>query len=117
VIVKIKFFDNRVMVFGTSYKSWEQQVYEYLCLCKNRGWDCDGYRSVEQSRQKWIGMGGLKWCSKEEFPKFLKEREDRDIADIKWEPMSKRTEGKLQKIGLTGSWFRGWCEVIKKMEL
>jgi len=115
MIVKIKFFDDRVMLFGTSYKGWDQQLYEYLCWCKRHGVDCNGYRSAQQSRQKWVGMGGLKWCSEEEFPRILKKREGRDVTDIVFEPISGRTEGKMRKIGLSSNWFRGWCEVIKQM--
>lgn len=117
MIIKIKFFDNRVMLFGTSYKGWDQQLFEYLCLCQKNRWDCNGYRSAKQSRQKWIGFGGLKWCSEEEFPNLLKDREGRDIADITFEPISQRTEDKMRKIGLDKNYVRGWLEVIKAIEL
>ena len=54
------------MLFGNSYKKWETQFEEYLRIIKSelphltvaRAW---------KSREKWIGWGGLKWCSEDLF--------------------------------------------------
>ncbi len=65
MIVKIKLKTKRkiiTMMFGNSYKNWEEQFREY----------CFNYRpigvlAVETSPDKWIGWGGLKWCDEMEF--------------------------------------------------
>jgi hypothetical protein len=62
------------MLFGNSYKGWHTQMIEYVAryFCsKDRGWNKEemlGHiRKVEVSKAKWIGWGGLKWCSHENF--------------------------------------------------
>ncbi len=79
MIVKIKFNDDLVMLFGDSYKTWQEQLTEYIDLYK-----LDNIIDVWHSDKKWISMGGLKWCSEEDFPKLLKERENRDINSIEF---------------------------------
>jgi len=64
VKIKLKSKDNDefTMMFGNSYKSWESQFREY----------CQNFKPVEilqleTSKEDWIGWGGLKWCSEDEF--------------------------------------------------
>lgn len=80
MIMKIKFKKDWIMLFGDSYKNWKEQFTEYIDIYK-----IDDILDVWESKSKWIGMGGLKWCSDKEFPKLLKERENRDIDNITFE--------------------------------
>lgn len=60
-----------VMLFGKSYKSWEQQYQEYCRMANNQmSWVVEPVR-VWKSNAKWIGWGGLKWCSEEAFQMAL----------------------------------------------
>jgi len=45
-----------VMLFGDSYKDWWEQLREY---CRLHKLDAP---TIEVSKEKWIGYGGLKWC-------------------------------------------------------
>lgn len=47
-----------VMLFGNSYKTWQQQFREYL-LTKR----VDGVEMAAYSPFRWIEVGGLKWCN------------------------------------------------------
>lgn len=72
MIVKIKLKDEKegeyyYMMFGDSYKSWEQQFREYCATFKPIG----EVLEVKTSKEKWIGWGGLKWCNESEFQKEL----------------------------------------------
>ena len=56
MIVKIEFNDDLIMLFGNSYKDFDDQLEEYVRM--NR--DTLGYPAVAwQSKSKWIGWGGL----------------------------------------------------------
>jgi hypothetical protein len=63
---------KQVVLTGTSYKDWVTQATEFLYRTygsKTEGWrfrdieDLD--IEVERSLSKWVGWGGLKWCSEE----------------------------------------------------
>ena len=51
-----------IMLFGDSYKRWDMQFREF-CKIKN----VVAILSVETCKDSWIGYGGLKWCSHDEF--------------------------------------------------
>lgn len=58
--------EESVMLFGNSYKNWEEQFREY----------CFTFKPIEvlwvvTSPEKWIGWGGLKWCEEKEFQNEL----------------------------------------------
>lgn len=65
MIVRIKLKskgETFTMMFGNSYKNWEEQFREY----------CYNFKpidiiDVETSPEKWKGWGGLKWCNETEF--------------------------------------------------
>lgn len=57
--------DGLVMLFGTSYRTWWDQLREYACLT-NRG-----QPTIEVSQEPWIGYGGLKWCPWDTFAEQL----------------------------------------------
>lgn len=69
MIVKIKIKTNTeefTMLFGNSYKNWQEQFREY----------CFTFKPVEvlsarTSREEWKGWGGLKWCQEAEFQNEL----------------------------------------------
>lgn len=65
-IIRVRFSDVWTMMFGNSYKPWEMQLEEYLLMLKRKG-ELDDYLEVTVSDSKWIGWGGLKWCSEENF--------------------------------------------------
>lgn len=69
-IVKIKFSDGKVMMFGNSYKPWSLQLDEYLWLLKQNG-DIQSLEEVTVSDNCWIRFGGLKWCPEREFQNQL----------------------------------------------
>ena len=68
MIVKIEFNDNLTMLFGNSYKDFDEQLEEYIRINK----DLLPHPVIAwQSGSKWIGWGGLKWCSEKGFQKQL----------------------------------------------
>lgn len=67
-----------VMLFGTSYKPWYEQVREYIGrhFCDHeKGWNTEemlgNITKVEVSKSAWKGWGGLKWCSHDTFQEEL----------------------------------------------
>ena len=55
------------MLFGDSYKSWKEQYREYMQGVR------DSVRPLFffKSSAKWVGWGGLKWCSETNFQEIL----------------------------------------------
>ncbi|MDQ0255461.1 hypothetical protein J2S74_002843 [Evansella vedderi] len=68
MIVRITFSNNLVMLFGNSYKTWEEQFKDYYLLFKD---ELPKPENVEVTWSKWISFGGLKWCSHENFQSQL----------------------------------------------
>lgn len=68
MIVKIKFSENLTMLFGDSYKPWHMQFEEWLWMHKDTKIEPI---SIETAVEKWIGWGGLKWCSEKIFQEQL----------------------------------------------
>jgi hypothetical protein len=67
VRIKLKSKDEVfTMMFGNSYKNWEEQFREY-----SRAFKPLEIIRVETSSEKWIGWGGLKWCNEKEFQNEL----------------------------------------------
>lgn len=58
-------WDNHVMMFGSSYRKWWDQLGEYCRLCNLP------LPTIEVSAEPWIGYGGLKWCPLETFQEQL----------------------------------------------
>lgn len=102
MIVKVTFDEDHVMVFGSSYKAWYQQLFEYMCL-QSLGKVFEGYEClrIEQSKSKWPGFGGLKWCAADELAAIVKDRDGRDARRFRFKPASERTIQLAAKIGLT----------------
>lgn len=69
-IVRVQFNEEHVMLFGNSYKTWEEQLDEYLWLLKRDG-ELNSVKGVTVSNNKWVSWGGLKWCSEERFQHHL----------------------------------------------
>lgn len=59
-------FEDRVMMFGNSYKPWEMQYDEYVWMCMRNGTPLQLVK-VETSHSKWVSWGGLKWCPEDRF--------------------------------------------------
>jgi len=68
MIVRVTFSDNLIMLFGDSYKPWTMQFDEYYWNYKRELTDII---KVETTSSKWIGWGGLKWCSHDNFQEQL----------------------------------------------
>lgn len=68
----------QVMMFGDSYKTWEEQRYEF----ENYYEDHKKWKRIktEISKSKWKSWGGLKWCREENFQEELN-REGKQIDD------------------------------------
>jgi hypothetical protein len=64
MIVKIKFSENLIMMFGDSYKPWHMQFDEWLWANKDKEINPI---TIEASSDNWIGWGGLKWCPERMF--------------------------------------------------
>jgi hypothetical protein len=66
MIVKIelefKEKEQLIMLFGNSYKKWDEQFSEYCRMHKPIS-----ILSAYSSTEDWIGWGGLKWCVPEKF--------------------------------------------------
>jgi len=74
-------FDVGVMMFGTSYRKWWDQLGEFSRLSK-----CT-IPTIVVSTAPWIGYGGLKWCLEEEFQNQLdQEGEGRNVSDFNFRP-------------------------------
>jgi len=84
MIIKIKFNRNRIILFGDSYKPWQEQLKEYCNLFK-----VFTYEEAWVSNQSWIKIGGLKWCCLEDFSILLKKREQRIFMNFNFKPISK----------------------------
>ncbi|MES5957434.1 spore protein H [Bacillus fungorum] len=65
-IVRVQFAESHVMMFGNSYKTWEEQLDEYLWLLKRDG-ELNSVKGVTVSDNKWVSWGGLKWCPENKF--------------------------------------------------
>lgn len=63
-------FEDRVMLFGNSYKPWNMQFDEYISTCKRDGIELV-LMSVYVSDSQWISWGGLKWCPEQHFQQQL----------------------------------------------
>ena len=73
--------DGLVMMFGTSYRSWWDQMAEY-CRDQKRP-----RPTIEVSREPWIGYGGLKWCAWDDFQRQLDiEEAGRQVSDFAFRP-------------------------------
>lgn len=78
-IVRVRFSESWVMMFGNSYKPWEMQLNEYLIFLKQKG-EAPTIEDVHVSDSNWISWGGLKWCSEDNFQNQLN-REGCQLAD------------------------------------
>jgi hypothetical protein len=63
--VRATWLDGVVMMFGTSYRTWWDQLAEFRRLTKRP------LPTIEVSPEPWIQYGGLKWCPAEEFQQQL----------------------------------------------
>lgn len=71
--------DGLRMMFGTSYRTWWDQLREYCRLHKRER------PSIEVSSEPWIGYGGLKWCEWSEFQGQLDiEAAGRSVDDFRF---------------------------------
>jgi hypothetical protein len=81
------------MLFGDSYRRWFDQLAEY----------CHHYKHprprVVKTKAKWIGFGGLKWCSESHLQEALDEEGDgRKAAEFSdWKPLSEIERRTLEK--------------------
>jgi len=81
MIVKVKIENIKektifYMMFGDGYKRWQEQFSEFQRYYK----DQIKVISFSKSKERWIGWGGLKWCSENDF-QFNLNREGRQIDE------------------------------------
>ena len=68
MIVRITFSAEHIMLFGDSYKTWDEQFREYWRKFRK---ELHKPIRVDESKDKWKGWGGMKWCSTEHFQEEL----------------------------------------------
>lgn len=77
--IEATFADGGKMLFGDSYKRWWIQLSEYVRRYRT------GTPRIRVSRERWIGFGGLKWCSPEMLPHELElEGEGRNVDQFEF---------------------------------
>ena len=59
--------DGLQMLFGTSYRTWWDQLQEYCRIHTLQK------PSIQVSREPWISFGGLKWCHPDDLQLQLDE--------------------------------------------
>lgn len=92
MIVKVD-FGNHSMLFGNSYRTWEDQLAEHYREF--------GLRpiSILMCKKDWISFGGLKWCQDIAFQRELdKEGKGREIDDFVFEEANTYILNKLYKV-------------------
>lgn len=68
MIVKILFEPGNgekpfCMLTGNSYKTWQQQYSEM----QGQRWFVEPTKFWKNTKDKWVGWGGLKWCQEDVF--------------------------------------------------
>jgi len=66
MIVRVKFKNSEIFLFGDSYKAWTMQFGEFI-----RSTIKLEIERVEVCKDKWVSWGGLKWCSEHNFQRVL----------------------------------------------
>jgi len=93
MIVKIKMNianEPITMMFGNSYKTWDDQFTEYFRLITRNRKQSLTVLDIETSNADWIGYGGLKWCAWESFQDCLNnEGKGREVNKLSFVPNSK----------------------------
>lgn len=83
------------MMFGTSYRTWWDQLEEFCRLYKTKP------KEVTISRKEWIGFGGLKWCQDTEFQSQLDiEGKGRKAEEFLFGPLNRIEKSCLKSVGL-----------------
>ena len=70
VLLQNKDGEKFTMLFGNSYKTWQNQYCEYL-----RRYPDETPLQAWKSKAEWKGWGGLKWCLEENFQDELNREE------------------------------------------
>jgi hypothetical protein len=96
MIVEIHFSNHKPMLFGDSYKKWDEQAEEFFRIYPDL---FISILNVMISDSKWIGWGGLKWCCASTFQDELNREgcqdgepnnpNPRKYADMKFYPNAK----------------------------
>lgn len=106
MIIRVTLKNGNVMMFGDSYKPWEQEFQEY-CWAGARPFNNFYLKDlkiekVEYSNEKFPYYGGLKWGSEQVMVERLKEqaayegKTPKDYSKYVYEPATKEM---LDKIG------------------
>lgn len=93
--VKVLFADGAAMLFGNSYRDWDDQLREFCCM-----WDAVQVPvSISGSSFPWVAYGGLKWCAPEGLQQSLDEEgKGRKSTDIVWGNLAANERSKFDKI-------------------
>lgn len=114
MIVRIKMATNNTgditMLFGDSYKGWDEQFEEYIHKFSGT---TTAVLGIEESSEDWVAWGGLKWCEEDAAQNLLNREgcqagdpdnpNPRIYADFKFSPASASVTRKATKI--TGRWL------------
>jgi hypothetical protein len=75
VVIQKKDKTKYTILFGTSYKTWLDQIKDYSYRTQkwigNKRHPTYKVVSVETSRAAWKSWGGLKWCEEKDFQEEL----------------------------------------------
>lgn len=90
------------MMFGDSYKSWKEQYSEFYRSTKYETKGLIELIAIWECKDKWIGWGGLKWCSEKNFQECLNregcQEEDKDNPNPRKYTNMKFRERPLSKL-------------------
>jgi hypothetical protein len=89
--------ESHFMMFGDSYKNWDEQASEYLLMWRER---IESVGKVFVSKSKWVGYGGLKWCREDNFQEQLDTEpveKKRQFSEMEF-TRSSRLEDKVEEI-------------------
>lgn len=95
ITVKVLFADGFEMLFGNSYRDWDDQLQEFCGMSR----PVQVPVSIAGSPFPWVAYGGLKWCAPESLQKELDEEgKGRKSTDIVWGNLAANERSKFDKL-------------------
>jgi len=90
ITVKVTFMGGHEMLFGNSYRDWDDQLNEY----------CSTFNHVPvrivSSHSPWVSFGGLKWCEPSQLQQQLDdEGKGRKASDFVFGPLPSMQRKKM----------------------
>ena len=92
--VKVAFHDFE-MLFGNSYRDWDDQLLEFCCMSH----PVRVPLKISGSAFRWVSYGGLTWCYPDKFQEQLDiEGQGRQAADFMWGNLPANEQSKFTKL-------------------